>query len=71
MSEPQRVIRGWVVQVRTVEHLLPDSFLSLKTGELEPEPLATLFSSREAAEAYAAEFGFTVGVNVEAVKYEF
>lgn len=68
MNEPQKIVRGWLIALRDADSIVPDKCLSLKSGDFVSELAGSLFPSKQAAEAYAAEFGFVVEHNVAIVE---
>lgn len=71
MSEHKKILRGWMIQQRDADGLVPEAFFSAKHGGFVGEMQGTLFPSMQAAEAYANEYGHKIGTNVEIVENGF
>ena len=63
-------IYGWMVEKLSAGNLT-GLCLNIRVGGFHVPIKATLFDSMDAAEAYAAEFGFKIGRDVEVVEHGF
>lgn len=71
MSKPDKILRGWMIQRRDEIGLVPEAFFTTRDGGFVGEDFGTLFPSMDSAEAYAAEYGFKIGKDVEIVENGF
>lgn len=71
MTKRKKEVRGWMIETRNEDGTLGGRYFSVRKGAMTIEEYATLFDTMQAAEAYAAEFGYTIGKDVEVIENGF